>query len=148
MTDNLSAALGIDNFMVIISDGKEYKLAFPKLDYLVKVQERSLERYRTEAIATLKAAKELLDSQEMGKRIQEVLDQQGNWVRELMSPRGIQYFAFLCLHENHPEVDEELAGRLVSLDHIQRLAETLTDAIGMGDEEGSDSPPEVTAGSL
>lgn len=139
----IEEALGIDTLMIIRHGDKDYKVANWRMKHLNAVQARSLEVYRTESIKTLKAAKEaeILPPDEMRLALNEVLDKQGNWAAELMSPSGITYFACLLLQQNHPELTFEQVEEMLSLEHLQKITDVLVDALGI-EPEDDDSPLE------
>jgi F420-0:gamma-glutamyl ligase-like protein len=133
----LEKTLGIDTLMIIHDGDQEYRVASVKIKHLSAVQSRSLEMYRKESIETLRQAKELLTPDDMRLTVQEILDRQGNWTLEMLSPRGVQYFAYLLLKENHPDITEEIAGSIMGMKELEEIGRVIGDALGIKlDEEG------------
>lgn len=138
----LEKTLGIDALMIIHDGDQEYRVASVKIKHLTAVQARSMEMYRKESIETLKQAKELLEPDDMRLCVQEILDKQGNWTLEMLSPRGVQYFAYLLLKENHDDMTEEFAGSIMGMKELEEIGKVIGDALGIKlDKDEADAVP-------
>lgn len=124
-------------------DGTEYKLAPMTMGDLSDMQSRAIEIRRQDMKATLAELGDLLPDSDRLSFIQQSLGT-GGWTEELLTPRLITYAFYLRLRPEYPDLTEDAAGKLITLEAIQQLRMEVEQLVGLDVLTGGDgSPPEA-----
>ena len=158
--NSMLEASGGDCLLMLQVGGETYKLAKIGMGHLKDLQIYALDQYREGALKTLEGIRKVVAVQLsddnydaeivyywkfISEMTKDIMDNQGNWVQEVLSPRGVNHLLYLLLKENHPEIEEKEAETLFSVDQLDPLVDRLRIVLGVKrGGEVEPIPPEVS----
>ncbi len=146
MGDSVANAVGKGPALILTVDGKEYTLAPLKMEDLADVELEAKKRRRADVLQTIKDAGDLLTPEDRREMIKELAVESDSWQDFLTTPSAVEFVLAIRLRRSYPEMTEQEARSLITLDALAQIEIDLIELVGldafMGKGEGDASPPE------
>jgi hypothetical protein len=128
--DNLADAIGIGPAETIEIEGKEYTLGPLLVEDLAKVQEYAKSERRKQVLDTLRAAGELVTSEQRFDSIRDLSVERDSWVDLLTTPKGLRFCLERRLFRSYPDQATELVDK-ISLKELDKLQVEMKELVGL-----------------
>jgi len=128
---NVAAATGQGPVTYIEVDGVEYELAPLQMKDLAAVEQHAKKVIRSEALATIREAGDLLTSKEKAAMVKDLSTESRSWLDFLGSPTGIEYVIVIRLRKAHPEMTEEAARDLITVRALADVQAEMSELVGL-----------------
>ena len=161
--DSIANAVGQGPVVTIESAGREYRLAPLRMKDMGLVEQFCKDQHRRDVMETIREAGDMLTSQERIEMIsqlsrelsgglqeeeEEAQPSGWTWMDEVSSPSVIEYVIVLRLRKAHPELTEEEAADLITVEAINAVKEGWSTLLGLDAfrAEGEEQPGEAASG--
>lgn len=149
--DSIANAVGKGPALILTVDGEDYILAPLKMEDMADVEIEAKGRHKADVLDTIRAAGDLLTSEQRLEMIKELSTEFGPWEDFLATPSGAEYVLMISLRNSYPEMSVEKARSLMTVEAIAQILPQITALVGIdafmgevgAEGEGDASPPET-----
>lgn len=154
--DSIADAMGIGPTMIITSGGVDYELAPLRMEDMAAVEKFAKAQHRADILSLLREAGDLITPEERVGLIRELSGQVSGgvtekkveagwtWMDEMSSPAVITFVIVMRLRKANPEMTEEQAKDIITVDAIANVEEEMSTLLGLdafGTAEGGEAEP-------
>lgn len=129
--NSIANAVGKGPALILTVDGKDYILAPLLMEDLGDVEIEARRRHRTDVLETVKAAGDLLTSDQRLEMIKELSLESDSWLDFLGTPSGADYILRLRIRKSYPEMSEEQIKSLLTVQAIKDLEQEMLELVGL-----------------